>query len=236
MNVNNLQFCLTTALMVACLAPVPAAEQPEDEEVEFVPAMFPDDERALVHKVKFPDVEGDVRVTLLCDSAVTSQGRFDRTFCFTEGRDLVAYELAVFNAVLKARMIPARVRGKKEHVWFQFSVAFNKTGEKKSIQVFPNQLHNIGEYGIDYIGPQRYDFTGAGTACMPVHGIWLSMTVDEHGIPHDLQLLGDAGGFCAEAVVDLVRTALYIPAFSNGRPVKAKAVEMFFGGNVIKRR
>jgi hypothetical protein len=201
----------------------------EEEVPEFSPATFPENEQALVHKLRFPDVQGEVNVTIKCDSHIDMSGRFgDWTFCFPGGTRFLGYQKAVFGAVPKARMIPAQVRGRAVSVWFQYSVNFQRSAAGESIRVFPNQLLDTQEYGLDYIGPQRHEPNEYDYNCPSAQGIWVSMTVDEHGIPGELAALDGRESECTTSALHWAGVGRYIPAFSNSRPVKARAHVMFF--------
>lgn len=228
-------YKITASSVLLCLMLLTLHVLAEDIPV-FEPAAFYDDDRSLKNKINFPDTEGNVKVLIHCDASVEKRGRLDMARCLAKDDTLAEYESAILVATNKVvTMVPAMENGRPVEVWFQFSVFFERNNGVESIQVYPHQFLNFDEYGLDYSGPQRYssrDSSFPWSLCRQgfVHKVWISMTVDEAGVPGEIEVL-DQDNYpdtCAKAAQNYMSQGKYIPAIQNGRPVKAKYLEIFW--------
>ncbi|NKB39312.1 MAG: hypothetical protein GKR93_19445, partial [Gammaproteobacteria bacterium] len=160
-------------------------------ETAFVPARFTDDPKSLQNKIKFPDIENDIKIKIFCDTSLSRKGNFRLNFCFGDENDTVKkFEIAVHRATRGARIQAASVNGKTETIWFQYSVLFVKKGKEETIRAYPNHGWEVDKYGQDYSSPQRYIRTARTTfkGCHPLLKVWLKTTVDKYGVPKSVEI------------------------------------------------
>ena len=202
---------------------------------KYSPAYFRDDKWSLKNRIKFPEIDDDVKVAVICDAAVGRTGKFERSYCFSEDNSNRKFEGAVLRAARKARLEPALVNGQSKPIWFQYAVLFQRINGVNEVFVYPHHLHNIKKYGLDYSAPQHYK--SPPFVCRRA-GVWATFTVTAIGGIENIELLGGQkmGGHkknCGEIVKRIVSQMEYIPAFHEGRAVIAKVAEMFFGGSSV---
>jgi hypothetical protein len=121
----------------------------------FTSAVDSTGKRSLGRLVQVPMELQEGEISVLCDATVLGNGRFRRLMCYTgrEGED--HYVDAVQRLDGEARFTPATVNGRRQAVVAQFSVLMSRRGDEAHVSILPNHQEHAGEYGSDYISPQR---------------------------------------------------------------------------------
>lgn len=201
------------------------------------PAALTDGPKSLQSRLRFPaGQDGDVRLTLRCASEVSGKGSVYLSFCESPGPNLDSYEKVVGDAAGWAVLSPAINGGRPSWVKFQYRVEFLKHGDAASVQVFPNHGLQVGTFGPDYSGPQRIlEDEDSGTpplwlACGEKMRLWAVATISEEGRAQGVSI--EAGGIgdatCRERVIAKLLASRFIPAYVDGRAVRALYREAIF--------
>ncbi len=205
----------------------------------YTPADFFDGEKTIHSRIKFPEWEDDVSVSLRCDSRVSKFGKVIENFCFSSGDKYALFEKEVHKAMKNSFVTPAMVGGAKKGVWFQYFVNFNKSGKKKRISIYPNYGLEMDRYGVNYTSPQRYS-KGVRTLfnrCRIHANVWIKATIDEFGNPNNVEVVSSKGGNrCTKNLAFKFSKAKYIPAYVDGRPVPSLYMESFFTFSEVEKR
>lgn len=221
-------------LMMVFNGYVNADEKDVTDDEYFRPANFYDGKKSLQSRIKFPEWDGDITVSIRCDALLYKYGTIKKwNFCFTEDDKYDIFSKAIMDAAEFAKLSPAQVDGKNKKVWFQYLVTFHKKDGKKMIVMYPNYGLEIDKFGPYYTSAQRYtaDLRSYFNKCRrPNTNIWISATIDEKGIPRDVKAVSsDVGGEkCAKNLAYKFKKGKFIPAMAEGRPVASKYVESFF--------
>ena len=159
---NSLKCCISVFLL---LLPIYSISQSSDlAQTTFVPAVFENSPFSLQNRIGFPNVVGDVDITIRCVTTVGESGSMGEPSCIAAGS---GNENAFLQEVVRSSRIskvsPARVNGSVVRVnMFQYMVNFKRENNKESIAVFPNHGRNENEYGREYVAAQRYGIVPAG--------------------------------------------------------------------------
>lgn len=193
----------------------------------FTPAYFLDDGRSLKDRIRFPKMEDDTYISINCEAVVTRKGYMRSNYCFSENVDDMKYERAIHKAARKARLKPAIVNGETKPILFQYAVLFKATNGNKEVFVFPHQFHSVKDYGLNYIGPQRYAdserrlvfFEDFGNC----HDLWVTAVIEVEGRIKNMSAIKDPKTNC-EASMAEYRRSKFIPAVHDGNLVEARIV------------
>lgn len=193
----------------------------------FTPATFVEGKRSLKTLLKFPKVDGDVSVAVICTSIGTAKGRIREAKCSAANDPSQKFAIAVNRRAKSARINPATVDGRDEQVDFQFTVIFSRTGDAESIDVYVNNQKNLDRFGPDYISAQRYSPYELPDVCKERRASYLILevaVVTKEGAVTDSQLHVDSVGIakvCEDALRVITKSSRFIPAFYEGSPVES---------------
>jgi|GEM_PF-1874816 len=201
----------------------------------YSPADFTDSNRSLQNRIRFPNIEGDISLTILCDSFLTRNGRFRTNLCFSHGTDQRAwlFDIAIKRAARYAKIQQALVNGHGRAVRFKYKVEFEKNGETTSIKALANQGLNTESDEGNYVSAQRYK-GGSGRigyldGCGQSTRLWLYALIDESGKPSATKIIGGNGyEGCKQGLQNKFMKGSYVPATLNGQPVTSLHRELFF--------
>jgi hypothetical protein len=193
----------------------------------FTPAYFLDDGRSLKDRIRFPKMEDDTYISINCEAVVTRKGYMRSNYCFSKNVDDRKYERAIHRAARKARLKPAIVNGETKPILFQYAVLFKATNGNKEVFVFPHQFHSVKDYGLNYIGPQRYAdserrlvfFEGLGNC----HDLWVTAVIGVEGRIKNMSAIKDPKTNCKAGMAE-IRRSKFIPAVHDGNLVEARIV------------
>jgi len=198
-------------------------------EDELTPALLSTGEQSLQNLIEFPDWRGDAEISILCGARLAADGEFLDNHCWGFDRRKFYYIRRIEEVVGDARAIPARVNGKNEPVWIQYSVDFRKIGDAKSIIVNPNWGFNRKAYGRHYTSPQLYDAPKRSMYCHKDMSFTVQMQIDEVGKIQDAEVIrGKANEKCQKKLAEFVEHAKYMPASHQGANVAVKYVDFWF--------
>lgn len=196
---------------------------------DFVPAAPAEGTRSLQNLVSFPDTEGDLMLIVRCDARLSKIGQVETNHCFMKDNSKSAFERAVATAIFRAKFTAARRDGRRVPVYYQYSVVFEKKNDLKTIIVFPYHVWSAEQFGVLDSGPQRYTESGRWKGCGRGILLWISMTIDEQGIPRDVGIRGDADhGRCGEMLMKLAASGKFIPAMRGGKRVAVTYSELYW--------
>lgn len=210
---------------------------PAGQPDSFVPASLSDDSLSLQNLIRFPDIRGDVAFLLSCEAVLSQKGYMGRNRCYADRREFSSdpFMKAVKKAARDARLNPARVNGRRVKVLFQYSVLFDKKDGNEEITVYPSHLLE-SRLTPGYSGPQRYKSPRRWKGCHLDIRAWVSMKVDEHGLPSDVQFVaGDAPRHCEEMILRVAESQKFIPAMQDGKPVAANHLRLFVSQDEKRR-
>ena len=223
--------CLWTTLLAGC-ATVALAED------EFRPASFgsPDAEKSFMSLLKFPEMQGDVTVTLDCFARIKANGRMKDHNCYVKDTWDSPFAEVVNKAAKKAQVIPATINGKEREVYLQFKVLFQKKGDdhRAGVLLNPGYEENVTAYGEEYIGAQRVLGRGSWQGACPRRAQYVLLAkahVGEDGRASSPSTVHGSGivptETCQQAIRDTLVNSLYIPAMADGAPVPSTFTEPF---------
>jgi len=234
------QFALFTMLALAGGAEI--AAEATDTSSSFVPANFVEGARSIENLVEFPDIDGDIEVTVTCAGHATRKGRLKEARCSSPNDPDYKFTLAVSRRFNTARLTPARVNSSPEDVDFQFSVIFSKSGEKREVVVYANNQKNVHRLGLDYISAQRYSPHPFPNRCEGWRrdDLILEVAIVEiSGRPRDVDTMSSTAGMpsrCREELLARLKDARWIPALHNGVFVESIWVNPIVLTNISYRR
>ena len=198
------------------------------------PARFEDGELSLAHRIRFPDVEGDVMKTAFCESVVEDNGRFHSNTCrITGSKKNKLFYYAIRDATRRSmRAVPAIVNGKPRSALFHYQVLFVRADGRDSIRIFPNWGYDSKTYGPEYHAPQRLFERGAWLCGGERFGALATNRINEAGasvgkVSIRLSLGLTPSPHCLSMIRDRHEKAEYVPAHHNGKPVEATYVELW---------
>lgn len=193
---------------------------------EFRPAKFRDFDK--IHtKIAFPRKGRDVNRIFPCKLFLPLNGRIKDVYCARKenDRDDWLYKRAIYNALINARMDRAMVNGKARTVILSFMVAFIREGSDETIEIYLNHATEFEKHGLNYTAPQLIIPLNrrAKAACRRNYGrLGVITVVDIAGLAQTVKITGSDGTpQCKRSLLERFKNALYIPAHSNGVPVKA---------------
>lgn len=216
------QVIAICSLVLACNASLGA-----DSPLQFTHANFVAGTKSMQNLIEFPDVDGDVDVTVTCTAHATVKGRLRDARCSSPTDPGLRFTMAVSRRFKSTRITPAFVSGKTEEVDFQFSVIFKKIGESETISVYPHNMKNADRLGLDYIGAQRYSVHPWPSRCVDFTRDDLIMEVaiiNEMGVPREFDVLAANFGMsvaCREGFANHLQNGKWIPALYNGKFVES---------------
>jgi len=198
-------------------------------------ASFTEDARSLQNIIKFPEIEGDASIIVLCETDVTRSGRFGNTSCVSNREKYaMKFEIAVLRAVKRTKIKAASLDGKQKSVWFQFTVQFVQKGGVKTIYAFSNHGEESEKYGQEYSSPQRLTqgnfkvIARAFRRCGANARVMIRAVIDTSGVPIDAKHIGGEGNSgCKADMAAYFLEGRFIPAISNGKPVTSVYVQTF---------
>jgi len=191
--------------------------------------------------IKFPEVTGNISVTISCFSQIQTSGKMKETGCYSANKFEASFGAAVSKAARKALLNPAVIGGKPRKVFLQFRVEFNAEGaEDKRIETIdlhmnPGYEENIIAYGFDHIAGQRaIGRDEAWQKTCPRHArfaVWARAYLGEDGkaenptVEHATGIVPTAP--CLNAIKRVIVASQYVPATSEGVAVPSTFVEIF---------
>lgn len=221
-------------LPVLCLMAITAYA-----EESFRPAHlgYEDEDRRLLKILKFPEIKGDVSVTLLCFTQLEASGKMENTACIAKDQFDGPFAAVMNLAGKKARMAPAEIDGKNVKVFVQFRAEFKQKGEDRTVKIVlnPGEPENVGVYGEEHVAAQRV--IGSKEPWMAIcpqraqYAVWAKAFVGEDGNAENPSVEHSGGvmptATCQNAIMETVLASRYIPAFVDGLPVPSTFVELF---------
>lgn len=208
--------------------------QQSSAQIEFSPATFADDPRALQNRLDFPDLDEDVDVIVRCIAPVTESGVMRDPVCFNRDESNSTFFRRIIRASRGSKLNPAIVNGRSVRInMFQFTVRIQKQGDAESIVLYPNHLYNTQYYGDDYIAAQSYG-VGTSPSCNSRTdrfgdlNVRIVYTVDANGeVGEEMQAMDNTFADCVSAFKASIRAESYIPAHYEGKPVDSVVVQLF---------
>lgn len=224
-------MCWSAILASASVGAAQVADAKEASELIFRPAALTDRANSIQNRVRFPKGSTDVSVAFDCTSVASDHGEIGVTSCIPVGSSSPPFERAVGNAVERALVAPAIADGRPRTVRLQYRVAFERQGTQERVQVLLNHGLQVRTFGAAYSGPQRIlEGKTLPFSCDRDFRVSVSATVTEEGRAEGVALEpGSTGGEqCRADIVESFRTSRFIPAFADGKPVRALVREIFF--------
>ncbi len=180
--------------------------------------------------IEFPEVTGNISVTISCFSQVQTGGKMKKTGCYSANGFEATFAAAVSKAARKARLNPAIIGGKPRKVFLQFRVEFNAEGaEEKRVETIdlhlnPGYEENIIAYGFEHIAGQRaIGRKESWQEACPRHAkfaVWARAYLGEDGraespsVEHATGIIPTAP--CIDAIKRVIVASQYVPATSEG--------------------
>lgn len=198
-----------------------------DEFLQFTHARFVEGDRSMQNLIEFPDLDGDIEITVTCAGHATAKGRLKNGRCSAPNDPSLKFTMAISRRFNASRLIPATVNGRAEEVDFQFVVIFKKEGETKSIDIYPHNMKNVDRLGLDYIGAQRYSVHPWPDRCGTLNRDDLIMEVaivSALGQARDFDILAANFGLnatCREGFASYLKNGKWIPASYEGAFVES---------------
>jgi hypothetical protein len=218
---------LTFAILALSNIPVSSASSTETKPATFGEAS------AERFKLQFDESDYDLSEELIvrCGTRLEVDGSVRVLMCEAEperGRNSRKALRTVQRLVKDLTLEPARVDGIETQVWYNFAVVISP-GDEETL-IVNNHLYSQEKLGRDYSAPQRYDYPAwRGCIGMPGDGIHVRAEISSSGEVLDVDSIGGRQGYasCVTRASMNVRNSKFIPAVSNGVPVKALFVELF---------
>lgn len=208
-------------------------------ENNYRPAHFghEEEDRRLLNRIKFPQIKGDVTVTLNCFAQLDVKGKMENTICLVKDQFDGPFAASVSEAGKKARMTPAEINGEKVKVFVQFRTEFKSKGDDQSIKIIlnPGYPENVAAYGEEHVAAQRV--IGGKEPWQKVcpqaarYAVYAKAYVGEDG-RSDNPSIEHAGGVsptptCQQAIMDTILASSYVPAMVDGVAVPSTFIELF---------
>ena len=203
---------------------------------EFTPATFSTGERSLETLIEFPELRGDVSVTISCIGLLARNGKLDEHGCYQQNPGDEAFIATIYKAAKKARLVPATIDGKAVTVVFQYRAHFTKKGEDEAVQFVanPGYQENVEAYGAEHVAAQRvYAKEGWEKSC-PKQARFIVMVranVDYDGTPSAASVTHLNGinvtEKCEQAIINSVLESRFVPAHAGDETVPSTFVEPF---------
>ena len=206
------------------------------DETPLTLARFVDGGQSLQELIEFPDVDGDVSITLFCELTVVASGELRDSFCYQTERGDRPFRNAVHAAVRLAKASPAVADGKAQTVKLHYRVVFYRNSGATRLGVYSSWGDDVDKHGIEYEAPQRYSYDQIPDECKgPLFrdSVRVSMLIGTDGI-----LMGDVvfapkldrtmrNKRCANLFEGLHRKARYIPGHNGRTPIEATFAEVW---------
>ncbi len=229
MSASSMAWTITIALLVIGLAPVPLALAEEaaapPEAAQFLPAVSRTDNFSLAEQISFPwDYASgeDFSVSLACTVHVSDMGKLAHPFCLGGNDSTQNLERRILSATERAKMVPARYKGRRTPVVFKFTVIFSRSNGEASVSVVPNQFFNVDQFGPTYIAPQlmtnKTKAIGYPASCRGANVI-MRVTVNELGKVTAAEPHRSDSDICVRRIKQRLARLHYIPGFVEGKPV-----------------
>jgi hypothetical protein len=227
---------MPAGIFILFMSLLPAVANAQDS---FQPAHFghEEEDRRLLNRIGFPDIKGDVSVTLNCFTQLETSGKMTSTICLIKDQFDSPFAASVSAAEKKARMTPAQINGEKVQVFVQFRTEFKSKGEDRTIKIIlnPGYPENVAAYGEDHVAAQRV-IGGKEPwqkACPRAakYAVYAKAYVGEDG-RSDNPSIEHAGGViptatCQEAIMETILASTYVPAMTDGVAVPSTFIELF---------
>ena len=203
---------------------------------EFSPATFSTGEKSLETLIEFPELRGDVSVTISCISLLARNGKLEEHGCYQQNPGDEAFIAPLYKAARKARLVPAVLDGKPVSVVFQYRAHFTKQGEDETVQFVanPGYEENVEAYGAAHVAAQRVYTKDDWEKSCPKQARFIVMVranVDYDGTPSAASVTHLNGinitEKCEQAIIDSVLESRFIPAHADGEAVPSTFVEPF---------
>jgi hypothetical protein len=199
-------------------------------------ARFVDGDQSLQKLIEFPNVDGDVSITVFCELTVIASGELRDNFCYQTERGDRPFRIAVDAAVRLAKASPAVADGKSQTVKFHYRIVFYRKSGVTKLGVYSNWGDDVDKHGIDYEAPQRYSYDQIPDACrraLSRDSVRVSMLVGTDGA-----LTGEVvfapkldrtmrNQRCAIAFKDIHKKAKYIPGHNGQTSIEATYAEVW---------
>ncbi len=197
--------------------------------LQFTPAHFPKTEDSLLRKIKFPSVEGNIDVTLLCNAMISRRSKIQNHNCFSTvvSKHTKHFLKAVERASRVGTIVGAKVSGTPVRAMFSYRVRFHKDGSDRKITSFPNHGFDVEKYGNSYSQAQQFANGHRGqSGCSSLKAMLISIQIDESGKPVDVSILKSKGASdrCKQSYIDDFSQDSYIPAMLNGKALTSKHI------------
>jgi len=200
------------------------------------PAATPEDDKALLKVLPFPDIKGDFERAILCAGIVKTNGKMEGGGCYVVQPGDEVYAQAVAQGLKKARWLPASIDGKQVAVYLQYRVLFVQKGEDRRVALLlnPGYEENVEAYGASHVAAQRVLTREEWQKVCPNYtrfSVLAKAHVSFEGVPSSVSVSEGAGlpisENCREAIEHTLRTSIYIPALAEGEPVPSTYTEPF---------
>ena len=199
-------------------------------------ARFVDGEQSLQRLIEFPNVDGDVSITVFCELTVIASGELRDNFCYQTERGDMPFRIAVDAAVRLAEASPAVADGKAQTVKLHYRVVFHRQGGATRLGVYSSWGDDVDKHGIEYEAPQRYSYDQIPDICRRAlfrDSVRVSMLIGTDGT-----LTGDVvfapkldrtmrNKRCAILFEDIHKKAKYIPGHNGTMPIEATFAEVW---------
>ena len=185
--------------------------------------------------IPFPEMEGDISVVLICGIKRDDRAIRSWNTCFAPNDDLSAFEEAFRKGMDSLEVAGGRVNGRQRALWIPYSVEFTQQGDDRHIRLYQHYGNEISLYGWNYSAPQR--LLGRRTLVWWPIGctfrtfqetIWVAANVTVDGNAEDVRALTEMPEDCRRGLEKHFSRSSFIPAYHEGKPVPAVALEPIF--------
>lgn len=203
------------------------------EGTNFKPAKFKKNIKGLEKKIKYPD-DPYYGKTVIRVAAESHPGGYLWPIFFyrdsAQDQAFIPYEESVKKIIRLLKVTTPKVNGRRNKVWFNFSVIFDNSDGKKEVRIVPNFLYNENKYGENYSDPQRIITKRSfPSECGVGNTLWMASTIDQNGKALDSRVIeGEGSRECREQLKKLMLASDYMPARHEGNFVPATYIEAFW--------
>ena len=203
---------------------------------EYSPAGFSSGEKSLEALIEFPELRGDVSVTISCIGLLARNGKLEEHGCYQQNPGDETFIATIYKAAKKARLVPAVLDGRAVSVVFQYRAHFTKKGEDETVQFVanPGYEENVEAYGVEHVAAQRVYAKDDWEKSCPKQARFIVMVranVDYDGAPSAASVTHLNGinitEKCEQAIIGAVVESRFIPAQADGEAVPSTFVEPF---------
>ena len=203
---------------------------------ESTPANFNVNEKSLTSSIKFPQIKGDISITINCSGVIQKNNKIKFFNCYKNQPGDEVYIQEIYKAYKKARFQPATFNNKREDAFVQFRIKFEKKNDNKLISIINNVGYeeNLIAYGLDHIGAQRLVGKENWQKVCPKYNKYALITkthINNLGQASNSSI-SDSKGItvnkkCVNSIIDTLNASNYIPAIVNDNFVPSTYVEVF---------